>query len=129
MMSIDNSSTNGVIRSSIDYNWWNSAGGGLVGHIETIDKVNIVNSHNSGDITSITGSTARFIDSVYISTNLVNIDRSYNNGNIKSNGGAAGFIALNNNTVRTTTINSFNIGDIEGTFGVEGLLGGTLGQR
>ncbi len=129
MIRIDNSSNDGVVALSVDYEGWSSTTGGLIGHIKKIDNVNIITSHNNGDITSTTGSTAGFIGSISASANLVNIDRSYNTGDMQSNSGAAGFIAGNNNTVRTTISNSFNSGDIEGTFGIGGLLGGTSGPE
>ncbi len=125
-ITIDNSSNEGnVISGNTDYA---AAGGGLIGIIMEINTVNIINSYNKGSVTSNSNNNvAGLIGSVETSAKLVNIDKSYNNGVIKSLGGAAGLVAGNNNTVKTTIVNSFNSGDVEGTFGIGGLLGGTSG--
>ncbi len=125
-ITIDNSSNEGnVVSGTSDYY---AAGGGLIGNIQKVNTVNIINSYNKGSVTSNSNNNvAGLIGYVETSADLVNIDKSYNNGVIKSLGGAAGLVAGNNNTVKTTITNSFNSGDVEGTFGIGGLLGGTSG--
>ncbi len=128
-ITIDNSSNEGNVVSGTNSSYIPADGGGLIGTIKQVNTVNIINSFNKGDITVSDSNSGGFIGSIDSYAKLLKIEKSYNKGKIVNKsqyGSTGGFIGGNNNTEKTTIANSFNSGDVEGHYGVGGLVGATF---